>query len=290
MSRRGLPTTMKMRHDAHYVESLNSDRFKTFGRYIEVGDLEPNPEQPRVDVGDLSELTASISDKGVLEPLLVRPVAGANKWMIIAGERRWRAACAAGLQQVPCIEMAVDDRTVAEIALIENLQRKDLTVWEEADALRSLAEKFGYTHEEIAKKIGKSRTTVTETLSLASVPHAIREQCRARDISSKALLLQIVRQPTNEHMQAAMNSIVEKRAAQRQQSEGQPRQDQENVTENTSRVLTKPAKYTLPNGDAGFILQIKFDKAAVSHDEVAAALRFALENISAGKMVPGVSA
>jgi ParB family chromosome partitioning protein len=281
---------MKMRHDAHYVESLTSERFKTFGRYINVGDIEPNPEQPRVDVGDLTELSASIADKGVLEPLLVRPVAGANKWMIIAGERRWRAACAAGLEQVPCIEMAVDDQTVAEIALIENLQRKDLTVWEEADALQALAEKFGYTHAEVAKKIGKSRTTVTETLALASVPHAIREQCRMHDISSKALLLQIIRQPTDEHIQGAINDLAKKRAHQQQVQGLRERLVDKERAFDKPPVLTKPAKYTLPNGEAGFVLQIKFDKDAVTHDEVAAALRFALDNINTGKLVPGINA
>lgn len=283
MSRRGLPAAMKMRHDAHYVESLTGEKFKTFGRHIDVCDIDPNPEQPRVDVGDLQELTASIADKGVLEPLLVRRKAGASRWMIIAGERRWRAACAAGLEQVPCIEMDVDDRTLAEIALIENLQRKDLTIWEEADALQSLVEKFGYTHEEVAKKLGKSRSTVTETLTLAGVPETIRAQCRSLDISSKASLLQIMRQPTDEHVQAAIDDIRRKREQQGKKdstlSLNEPVQKQAEV------LLSKPAKYTIPNGDAGFVLQIKFNKSDVDYGEVAEALRFALDNVDAGKIL-----
>lgn len=283
MSRRGLPAAMKMRHDAHYVESLTGEKFKTFGRYIGVGDIDPNPEQPRVDVGDLQELTASIADKGVLEPLLVRQKAGTSRWMIIAGERRWRAACAAGLEQVPCIEMDVDDQTLAEIALIENLQRKDLTIWEEADALQSLVEKFGYTHEEVAKKLGKSRSTVTETLTLAGVPETIRVQCRGLDISSKASLLQIMRQPTDEHVQAAIDDIRRKRE---QQTKKDSTLSSDYQTEKSSqRLLSKPAKYTIPNGDAGFVLQIKFNKSDVDYGEVAAALKFALDNVDAGKIL-----
>src|SRR6266566_6882799 len=146
-----------MRHDAHYVEELTQSNTTTHvGRLVPIDKLDPNPEQPRTEIGDLTELTASISEKGVLEPLLVKPSRLTGRWMIIAGERRWRAATAAGLSEVPCIEMEVDDRAVAEIALIENMQRKDLTIWEEADGLRALCDRFGYTHEDVARKVGKS--------------------------------------------------------------------------------------------------------------------------------------
>src|SRR5437016_13638480 len=128
--------------------------------------------------------------------------------MIIAGERRWRAASAVGLQELPCIEMDVDDSAVAEIALIENMQRKDLTPWEEADGLRALCERFGYTHEDVARKVGKSRSTVTEALSIASIPASIREICRKADIGSKSLLLQIVRQPDDESMRTMAEQIA----------------------------------------------------------------------------------
>ena len=121
-----------MRHDAHYVEELSSQSPTAIGRLVSVELLDPNPEQPRVEIGDLSELITSVKEKGVLEPLLVKP-SQKGRWMIIAGERRWRAASAAGLREVPCIEMDVDAAAVAEIALIENMQRKDLTPWEEAD-------------------------------------------------------------------------------------------------------------------------------------------------------------
>lgn len=282
MSRRGLPTALKMRHDAHYVDALTSDRFKTFGRYIAIEMIDPNPEQPRTEIGDLGELTASIADKGVLEPLLVRPVPDAGRWMIIAGERRWRAATAAGLEQVPCIEMEIDDQAVAEIALIENLQRKDLSVWEEADALQALVEKFGYTHEELARKLGKSRTTVTETLALTTFPIDLRDRCRRLEINSKSQLLQILRQPTDEHAHAALETIEQKRSDSQQNAEKRRK-----AVEADGGLLNRPAKYTLPNGEAGFVLQIKFNKAETDLDQVAAALRFALENVEAGKLMSG---
>ncbi|MGZ8842951.1 MAG: ParB/RepB/Spo0J family partition protein, partial [Pyrinomonadaceae bacterium] len=207
MSRRGLPAGLSMRHDAHYVEELTQPSTTHVGRLLPIDKLDPNPDQPRTEIGDLTELTASILEKGVLEPLLVKPNRN-GRWMIIAGERRWRAATAAGLEEVPCIEMDVNDAEVAEIALIENMQRKDLTPWEEADGLRALSEKFGYTHEEVARKVGKSRSTVTEALSIAAIPNSIREICRACEITSKSLLLQIVRQPDDESMQAMAEQIA----------------------------------------------------------------------------------
>src|SRR5437868_11044234 len=199
-----------MRHDAHYVEELTESNTTTHvARLIPIDKLDPNPDQPRTEIGDLTELTASIREKGVLEPLLVKPVA-MGRWMIIAGERRWRAACAAGLREVPCIEMDVDEAGVAEIALIENMQRKDLTPWEEADGLAALCHRYGYTHEEVAKKVGKSRSTVTEAISLAAIPEEVREECRLADITAKSLLLQVIRQPDFDSMRQMIKDIAGK--------------------------------------------------------------------------------
>src|SRR5213083_1140351 len=196
-----------MRHDAHYVEELTQTKTTHVGRLLPIDKLDPNPNQPRTEIGDLTELTASIKEKGVLEPLLVKPTLS-GRWMIIAGERRWRSAQSAGLEEVPCIEMDVDDAEVAEIALIENMQRKDLTPWEEADGLRALSERFGYTHEEVARKVGKSRSTVTEALSIASIPADVREICKRADVAAKSLLLQIIRQPDEEGMRRLANDIA----------------------------------------------------------------------------------
>jgi ParB family chromosome partitioning protein len=192
VSKAGLPIGVKMRHDAHYVEQIAA-KSRSVGRTIPITSIFPNPEQPRSEFGDLTELTESIKEKGVLEPLLVRPTED-GRFMIIAGERRWRSSQLAGLEEVPCIEMDVDDKALAEIALIENLQRKDLTVWEEADGLAALKEKFGYTQDEIAQKISKGRTTVTELLTIAGLPAEIRDRCKAASINAKAMLLEVARQ------------------------------------------------------------------------------------------------
>lgn len=127
--------------------------------------------------------------------------------MIISGERRYRASLLAGLRELPCIEMDVDDRAVAEIALIENLQRKDLTPFEEAEGLTALAERFSYTHEEMARKLGKSRSSITESLAIGGLSPEIRELCRQAGITSKSTLLQIVRRPSDEDRRALIARI-----------------------------------------------------------------------------------
>lgn len=281
MSKRGLPTGLRMRHDAHYVEELAQHRPTPIGRMIAVDKLDPNPEQPRVEIGDLTELTASIREKGVLEPLLVKPSEVGGRWMIIAGERRWRAAREAGVREVPCIEMDVDDRAVAEIALIENLQRKDLTPWEEADGLAALCERYGYTHAEVAKKVGKSRSTVTEVMSIASLPEAVRDLCRRADINSKSLLLQIVRQPDEEAMLQMAENVVrsgmtrdDARATRRAQESGKAG----TISTPSSR---KPYTYRFVPPGREFRLELRFRRSAVERIEVATALREAADRIEA---------
>ncbi|HEY0003523.1 MAG TPA: ParB/RepB/Spo0J family partition protein [Pyrinomonadaceae bacterium] len=275
MSKRGLPTGLHMRHDAHYVEELSQHRPTPVGRMIALEKLDPNPEQPRVEIGDLSELTASIKEKGVLEPLLVKPSRLTGRWMIIAGERRWRAARDAGLREVPCIEMDVDDRAVAEIALIENMQRKDLTPWEEADGLLALSDKFGYTHEEIARKVGKSRTTVTESISIATIPESVRDRCRRADIHSKSLLLQIVRQPDEESMQK-MAEEVALRGLTRDDAR-QERRKQAGAGARSS--VSKPFKFRFVSPNKEFRLEVSFRRAKVERSELAAALRSAADTL-----------
>jgi ParB family transcriptional regulator, chromosome partitioning protein len=271
VSRRGLPTGLSMRHDAHYVEELTQSNTTTHvGRLIPIDKLDPNPDQPRTEIGDLTDLTASISEKGVLEPLLVKPMLG--RWMIIAGERRWRAATAAGLTELPCIEMDVDESAVAEIALIENMQRKDLTPWEEADGLRALCERFGYTHEDVARKVGKSRSTVTEALSIASLPKEIRDICRSSEITSKSLLLQIVRQPDDESMRTMAEQIA---------SEGLTRDG----ARKARRAYVDPTgasepyvyRYEAPGRE--FRVEVKFKKSKISAEELFDALNAAAQNI-----------
>lgn len=142
---------------------------------LPVGAIEPNPNQPRVhfDEEALVELTASILEVGVLQPVLVRPVDG-QRFQLVAGERRWRAARRAGLDTIPAIVRSTDDASSVEQALIENLHRADLTPLEEAAAYQQLLEDFGLTHDEVARRVGKSRATVTNTLRLLQLPPAIQ--------------------------------------------------------------------------------------------------------------------
>jgi len=274
VSKRGLPTGLQMRHDAHYVEELAQHRPQQVGRMIAVDKLDPNPEQPRTEFGDLTELTASIAEKGVLEPLLVKPNRLTGRWMIIAGERRWRSAQKAGLKEVPCVEMEVDDGTVAEIALIENMQRKDLTVWEEADGLLALCERFGYTHDDVARKVGESRSTVTEAMAIARIPQDVREICKQADVNAKSSLLQIVRQPDDDSMMSLARKIA---------SQGLNRNDAREVRrqEMGPRVVpeAKPYTFKYASPDKDFNLEIKFRASEVSGSDVALVLRAVADEI-----------
>ena len=133
MPKRGLPETVRMRHDEHYVEALTSSAGSPIGRMIPIDLIDPNPNQPRQVMGDLSELMASIAEKGIIEPIIVRQ--RGSRFQIIAGERRYQAAIQVGLREIPIVIREVDDNEIIEVALVENLQRKDLTAFEEAEAL-----------------------------------------------------------------------------------------------------------------------------------------------------------
>src|SRR5438132_9411769 len=199
--KRGLPERATMRHDAHFVEELTRRSGRHIGSMIPLELIEANPEQPRTNPGNLEELAASIREKGVLEPILVRSI-GPNRYQIISGERRFRAATLAGLDEIPAIELDVDDKEMLEIALVENIQRKDLTPFEESEGFAALQERFGYTHDRIAQVVGKSRTTVTETLLLNDIPDRIRAMCREGGIANKSVLVQIARAGDEKAMQA----------------------------------------------------------------------------------------
>ncbi|MEA2206505.1 MAG: ParB family transcriptional regulator, chromosome partitioning protein [Blastocatellia bacterium] len=262
-----------MRHDAHYVEELAQSRPAPIGRLIAIDKLDPNPDQPRREIGDLTELTDSIRERGVLEPLLVKPGPDTGRWLIIAGERRWRAAGQAGLHEVPCIEMNVDDQAVAEIALIENMQRKDLTPWEEADGLRALCERYGYTHEDVAKKVGKSRSTVTEALSIAALPESIRETCRRHGINAKSVLLEIVRQPDEESMRNMARDIAERgltREGARQARRAQV---------DPAAAAAQPFIYRFESPDKEYKVEVKFRNSHATEEDIWNALRDAAESM-----------
>ena len=152
---------------------------------VRLNDIEPNREQPRKDFDEaaLSELAESIAKHGLLQPIIVRPLSN-GRYQIIAGERRWRACRIAELDEVPVIIKETDERTVMEIALIENLQREDLNPIEEALGYRSLIDSFGLTQEQVAERMGKSRSAVTNALRLLNLDESELEALRIGSISA----------------------------------------------------------------------------------------------------------
>lgn len=161
---------------------------------IAIDRIIPNPKQPRRTFieAELEELAESIRTKGVIQPILLRPdPANAEMFEIIAGERRWRAARRAGLAVMPAVVREMDDREMLEIAIIENVQRSDLNAVEEAEAYKSLIDRFGRTQESVAQQVGKSREHVSNTLRLLNLPEDVREHVREGRLSpghARALL------------------------------------------------------------------------------------------------------
>ncbi len=150
--------------------------------FVALDKLHPNPEQPRrrFPPHELEELAASIKSKGIIQPLIVRqePSGGEGEYQIVAGERRWRAAQIAQVHQVPVLLRELDDQAVLEIAIIENVQRSDLNVLEEAEAYRQLMDKFGHTQERLSQGLGKSRSHIANILRLLSLPEEVQQYLR----------------------------------------------------------------------------------------------------------------
>ena len=160
---------------------------------ISVSSIDPNPNQPRnhFDEDSLAELSASIKAIGLLQPVLVRPSSTPDRFELIAGERRWRASKRAGLSTIPAIVRVTDDVSSVEQALVENLHRQDLTPLEEAAAYQQLLEDFSMTHEQVASKVGKSRSAITNSLRLLTLPPTIQQYIAEGRLSAghaKALL------------------------------------------------------------------------------------------------------
>jgi ParB family chromosome partitioning protein len=273
MAKRGLPERAVMRHDSHYVEELTKRSGRHIGTMLPIELIEPNAEQPRTQLGNIEELAASIREKGILEPILVRLI-GPNRYQIISGERRYRAATLAGLDEIPAIELDVDDKEQLEIALIENIQRKDLTAFEEAEGLYVLQQKFGYTHEKISQVIGKSRTTVTETLLINEIPDRIRLMCREAGISNKSVLVQVARASSEEAMEQVVRAFAAgelSREDLRRQTAAKP--------EPKKAGRPKNFTYALKDKSLPFTLNLAFRKPNVEKSEVIEAVRELLKRL-----------
>jgi len=266
--KKGLPDKKRIRTSAHLVEELTG-KGKSVGRLIKADLIEPNPKQPRKDCGDLEELSKSIKQKGVLEPVLVKPVG--ERYRIIAGERRYRAALMAGLSEIPCIEKNIKENEVIEISLIENLQRKDLHPLEEGDALKNLAKKFDYSHEQLALLLSKSRSSITEAINIAEMPDDLRTACRSADISSKRLMLQIVRGGSPEIMWEIFEKIVT----------GGATSESLKTDRDRKRKAGRPRNFAFkfqPENKA-FTLNMSFKKKEVDPDEIISTLEEIIEQL-----------
>jgi ParB family chromosome partitioning protein len=240
---------------------------------VPIDQIDANPNQPRQVMGDLSELMASIAEKGIIEPLIVRQ--RGSRFQIIAGERRYQAAVQVGLREIPIVIRESDDNEVIEIALIENIQRKDLTPFEEAEALASLASRCNYTHEDMARRLGKSRTSVTESLSLNGIPEEVKNLCRLADINSKSLLLQVVRQGDPQKMVALVEKISREGGTTREAVR------RETAKPKPGRPKAFTFSYKAPT--KAFKLQLKFAKSRVERDEVIEALEAIIKELRAKK-------
>lgn len=215
---------------ADLPEEESSDGIST----LPVREIEPDPDQPRKNFNEeaLSALAQSITENGLLQPIAVRPKKAGPGYTIIAGERRWRAARIAGLDEVPVIVKNVTDEQAAALALIENLQREDLDPIEVAEGCRRLIDQYGLTQEQAAMRLGKSRSAITNTLRLLGLPDDVRDAVRVGAITTghaKALL----GLPSAEMMSAAAKQVVEKNLNVRQ-------------TEALCRKLAKPPKEPKP--------------------------------------------
>ena len=273
MPRKGLPETVRMRHDVHYVEALSSSAGAPIGRMVPIDQIDPNPNQPRQVMGDLSELMASIAEKGIIEPIIVRQ--RESRFQIVAGERRYQAAVQVGLREIPIVIREVDDDEIIEIALIENIQRKDLTAFEEAEALHSLATRCSYTHEDMARRLGKSRTAITESLTLNGMPEEVKNLCRLADIHSKSLLLQIVRQGDPQKMVALIERISRRGGTTREEVR------KETAKPRAGRPKAYVFSYKAPAKT--FRLHLRFTKSRVDRDEVISALEAIIKELRAQK-------
>ncbi|MFZ2053760.1 MAG: ParB/RepB/Spo0J family partition protein [Candidatus Aminicenantales bacterium] len=258
--RSGLPDSVSMRHDDHFVELISARVYGPRIRMIPLDRIDPNPQQSRTELGNLDELMASIKSKGILEPILVRPKN--DRYEIIAGERRYVASNRVGLNEIPAIEMDVKDNEAMELALIENLQRKDLDVFEEADGLNALVEIYGYNHAQLAEKIGKARSTITEIINVARIPKNLRALCKEAEITSRSTLIEIAKQEKKADMERLINEIAQR---------GLRREDTRELSKKLKGKTKSSKPYVFnysPQPNDSYHLRIEFKKHSVNREEI----------------------
>lgn len=266
----GLPDDITMRHDNHYVDLIEDKLYGPRIRMISINKIDPSPNQARTELGDIEELMASIKAKGILQPIIVREKNG--RYEIIAGERRCIAAKNVGLKDIPCIEMNVSDNEAMEIALIENLQRKDLGVFEEADGLNALADMYGYSHKQISEKIGKARSTITEIISISKIPKAIRNLCEEFSIKSRGTVIEIAKQESEDNMYRLITEI-KKRELKREDT-----RDLSKMIKGKEKKIDRYV-YKYEEKDKSFKIKIEFKQQRVTKDEIVQILEKLIEKL-----------
>lgn len=282
-AKRGLPVRVKMRHTAHFVDELAARHETPVGRLLPLSSIETDPKQPRTEVGDLADLVASIREKGVLEPILVRALPGeasqgevrSPRFAIVAGERRYRAALEAGLFEIPAIELEVSEQEALEIALIENLQRRDLSPFEEAEGYRALGDLHGYTQEKIARAVGRSRSLVAETLALLQIPAGLRKTANDLGIRSRSLLLEIAKLGDPVKMKA----LLEKAGRQGLSRDDVRRDTRDRRRAGATAGRKKPYVFKFRAPDQRFALQLSFRQSTVDRDDLIRALEQILQDL-----------
>ena len=260
----GLPDSLSMRHDPHFVELISQRSSGQMVRLIPIDRIDPNPKQPRNELGDIQELMESIKTKGVLEPILIRSKGA--RFEIIAGERRYFASKNLGLEDIPCIQMDVNDQEAMEISLIENLQRKDLDIFEEADGLKALINLYDYSHQEIAERIGKSRSTITEIISVSRIPSELRQKIKSAGITSRSTIIEIAKIDDQVTMAKAVETIIERKLT---------RSDTLDLTklikdrDQGEQTKSKPYVFNyIPPDSKTYKLRIEFKKQVVTRQEL----------------------
>ena len=250
----------------HPVDTFLADNGRMLN--LAVTFIRPNPDQPRkhFDEAAHQELTASVRSMGVLQAITVRKDPANAGYIIISGERRWRAAKAAGVLKIPAL--VHDDQNTLEVALVENVQRENLNPIELAESLLKLREARSFSDGDLATVIGKSRPTVNELLSLNHLPETIREECRTSDKYSKSQLLEILRSGSTEAERLAVWDTLK---------------GGEVATVRDLRSRTRPSRkrgfqraYRAPGGQ--FRVVVAFRKADVSEEEIRAALQEAADH------------
>ena len=260
-----------MRHDDHFVDLISKRSSGPRIRMIPLEKIDPNPHQARSELGNIQELMESIKSKGILEPILVR--SKEDRFEIIAGERRYVASKNINLKEIPCIEMDVPENEAVEIALIENLQRKDLNLFEEADGLNALIELYSYNHQDISDKIGKARSTITEILSVSKIPDSVRDIINKSGLFSRSTIIEIAKQKSVEDMLRFAQEIVERRLT---------REDTRDLSKLLKGKTKKPKYYVynfIPQGTDKYRLRLEFKKQTVNRSEIIQILEEILENL-----------